>query len=53
MLIWAVGCAGLSLLYGFRERWAESIDDEYLYYFCKYSEDKNMKLDGLEILKKV
>jgi hypothetical protein len=53
MVIWAVGCAGLSLLYGFRKRWAETFDDEYLYYFCENSDDEKWKLPGLEILKKV
>lgn len=53
MVIWAVGCAGLSLVYGFRKRWAETFDDEYLYYFCEKSDDEKWKLPGLEILKKV
>jgi hypothetical protein len=47
MLIWAVGCAGLSLRYGFRERWAATFDDYFLYCYCKKS-----GIDVLEILKK-
>jgi hypothetical protein len=34
ILIWAVGCAGLSLAYGFKKRWAETFDDHYLCCLC-------------------
>ena len=53
MVIWAVGCASLSLVYGFRERWAGSFDDEYLYYFIDKSDHEDWKELGLKILKKV
>ncbi|PMD31021.1 hypothetical protein L207DRAFT_641186 [Hyaloscypha variabilis F] len=53
MLIWAVGCAGLCLVYGFRVRWAESFDDEYLYYLIDKSDHEEWKELGLRILKKV
>ena len=46
MLIWALGCAGLSLAYGFKKRWAETLDDHYLYCLCE-----KMPLDISEILK--
>jgi hypothetical protein len=46
MLIWAVGCAGLSLMYGFRPRWSDSFDDYYLYRYCA-----ELELDLLEIMK--
>jgi hypothetical protein len=52
MVIWAVGCAVLSLVYGFRKRWAETFDDYYLYCFCTDSENAHMKLKVEEILKK-
>lgn len=48
MLIWAVGCAGLSLMYGFRPRWSDSFDDHYLYCYCNEPE---LELDLLEIMK--
>jgi hypothetical protein len=53
MVIWAVGCASLSLVYGFRERWAGSFDDEYLYYLIDKSDHEDWKELGLKILKKV
>jgi len=46
MLIWAVSCAGLSLVYGFRKRWAETFDDYYFYCLCE-----DMHLDILKIMK--
>jgi hypothetical protein len=46
MLTWALGCAGLSLAYGFKKRWAETLDDHYLYCLCE-----KMPLDISEILK--
>jgi hypothetical protein len=40
-------------VYGFRERWAGSFDDEYLYYFIDKSDHEDWKELGLKILKKV
>jgi hypothetical protein len=53
ILIWAVGCTGLSLVYGFRKRWAETFDDYYRYCFCKDPENRDMQLDISKILERV
>lgn len=50
MTIWAVGCAGLSLVYGFRKRFAETFDDHYLYCFCKHPDNGHMQLNVSDIL---
>ena len=48
-LLWALGCAGLSIVYGFRKRWADMFDDYHMYCFC--TERRDLALDPLEIIK--
>jgi len=31
MVLWAVGCAGLSIVYGFQKRWSQTFDDRFVF----------------------
>lgn len=44
--LWAVACAALSIVYGFRKRYSATFDDFQLYCYCQ-----ERHLDPLEVLK--
>ncbi|PVH84217.1 hypothetical protein DL98DRAFT_528637 [Cadophora sp. DSE1049] len=50
MSLWAVGCVFLSLMYGFRLRWAETFDDQFLLCFNRDPANTSLGLESVDFL---
>ncbi|KAG4431991.1 hypothetical protein IFR05_012519 [Cadophora sp. M221] len=53
MALWALGCVFLSLMYGFRPRWAETFDDHFLLNFNRDPKNASMGLESVDFLHSV